>query len=81
MRAADIGLVNLTPFRGVSADCGTVLELGFLFARGVPVYGYSSAHGAYLDRVAASPVGLVRAVGIRPTAMAFLLRSSASPTT
>ena len=29
MRRADIGLFNLTPFRGPSADCGTVFELGF----------------------------------------------------
>src|ERR1700685_3931073 len=30
MRAADIGILNLTPFRGASADAGTVLELGVL---------------------------------------------------
>jgi len=81
MRAADIGLVNLTPFRGVRRDCGTVLELASYLREGYQFYGYSSAHGAYLDRVAASPVGLVRGGGHRPTAMAFLLRSSASPTT
>jgi nucleoside 2-deoxyribosyltransferase len=30
MREADVGLFNLTPFRGPSADAGTVLELGFM---------------------------------------------------
>ena len=52
MRQADIGLLNLTPFRGPSADAGTVFELGFLFASGKPVYGYTSAISAYRDRVA-----------------------------
>ena len=31
------GLCNLTPFRGPSADVGTAFEMGYLFARGVPV--------------------------------------------
>jgi nucleoside 2-deoxyribosyltransferase len=39
MRQADIGMFNLTPFRGPSADPGTVFELGFMFARDKPVYG------------------------------------------
>ena len=53
MRLADIGLFNLTPFRGPSADSGTVFELGFLFALGKPVYGYSSATAVYSKRVEA----------------------------
>jgi nucleoside 2-deoxyribosyltransferase len=42
MRRADVGLLNLTPFRGPSADAGTVFELGHLFALGKPAFGYSS---------------------------------------
>jgi nucleoside 2-deoxyribosyltransferase len=53
MRQADIGLFNLTPFRGPSADVGTVFELGFLFSSGKPVYGYTSATATYREKVAA----------------------------
>lgn len=59
MRKADAGVFNLTPFRGPSADAGTVFELGFMFALGKPVYGYTSATGNYLKRVSAlEPVKL-----------------------
>jgi nucleoside 2-deoxyribosyltransferase len=51
MRQADIGVFNLTPFRGPSADPGTIFELGFLFAHGKPVYGYTSVATDYLQRV------------------------------
>ena len=51
MRQADIGLFNLTPFRGPSADAGTVFELGFLYARHKPVYGYASTAMPYAERV------------------------------
>ena len=51
MRRADIGLFNLTPFRGPSADCGTVFELGFMVSLGKPVYGYTSATADYAKRV------------------------------
>ena len=51
MRRADIGLFNLTPFRGPSADAGTVFELGFMFALGKPVYGYTGTSSVYADQV------------------------------
>ena len=54
MEQADIGMFNLTPFRGPSADAGTVFELGFLFARAKAVYGYSSTAALYAERVARS---------------------------
>lgn len=54
MRHADIGVFNLTPFRGPSADCGTVFELGFMFSLGKPVHGYSSNGSCYSRRVEAS---------------------------
>jgi nucleoside 2-deoxyribosyltransferase len=54
MRQADIGVFNLTPFRGPSADPGTVFELGFMFSKDKLVYGYTSDTRIYLDRVAAT---------------------------
>lgn len=63
MRQADIGLFNLTPFRGPSADPGTVFELGFLFALGKPVHGYSSATSIYRERVATAMGPLVSESG------------------
>jgi nucleoside 2-deoxyribosyltransferase len=54
LRQADLGLFNLTPFRGPSADAGTAFELGFLFASGKPVCGYSGDESTYRTRVEAS---------------------------
>ncbi|NKB55889.1 MAG: nucleoside 2-deoxyribosyltransferase [Alphaproteobacteria bacterium] len=54
MRRADAGLFNLTPFRGPSADAGTVFELGLMFALGKPVFGYTSTSASYTDRVDAA---------------------------
>ena len=34
MDAADAIIANLTPFRGPSADAGTVYELGYMAGRG-----------------------------------------------
>jgi nucleoside 2-deoxyribosyltransferase len=45
------GLCNLTPFRGPSADVGTAFEMGYLFARGVPVLGYTGHAHDYATRV------------------------------
>ncbi|HEV7456933.1 MAG TPA: nucleoside 2-deoxyribosyltransferase [Roseococcus sp.] len=41
LRGCDALVANLTPFRGVGADPGTVFELGFLRALGRPVHGYT----------------------------------------
>lgn len=46
----DAGIANLTPFRGPSADAGTVWEVGYLVARGVPVLGYTNHVGHYGHR-------------------------------
>ena len=35
-------IANLTPFRGPSADVGTVFELGFMRALGRPVFGWTN---------------------------------------
>lgn len=50
MRRADIFLGNLTPFRGPSADVGTVWELGYMAGLNKPVYGYSNATASLLTR-------------------------------
>ncbi|ONG45700.1 nucleoside 2-deoxyribosyltransferase [Pseudoroseomonas deserti] len=42
IRACDALIANLTPFRGPSADAGTVYELGFMRALGRPVAGYTN---------------------------------------
>lgn len=52
MRSADAIVANLTPFRGVSADVGTVFELGFMAALGKPIYGYSNLATPLRQRLA-----------------------------
>jgi nucleoside 2-deoxyribosyltransferase len=53
IRRADFGIVNLTPFRGPSADAGTVFELGLLTGLGKPCFGYSNAADDLLTRTLA----------------------------
>ena len=50
MRRADAIIANLTPFRGPSADAGTVFELGFFAATGKPIYAYSSDRRSFARR-------------------------------
>lgn len=50
IRMADAVLANLTPFRGPSADAGTVWEIGFAYALGKPVFGYSNVAAPFADR-------------------------------
>jgi nucleoside 2-deoxyribosyltransferase len=52
MDAADAIIANLTPFRGPSADAGTVYELGYAAGRGKFCLAYSNDPTAYRDRVA-----------------------------
>lgn len=54
IESCDLMIANLTPFRGVSADPGTVFELGYMTALGRPVAAYSLDAGDYIDRVRAS---------------------------
>ena len=51
LRQADIGLFNLSPFRGPSADPGTVFELGIMMAMGKRVFGYRNTELLYHQRV------------------------------
>jgi len=50
IRRADLGIFNLTPFRGPSADVGTVFELGMLVGLGKSVFGYTNVVENLLDR-------------------------------
>jgi nucleoside 2-deoxyribosyltransferase len=43
-------IANLTPFRGPSADAGTVFELGFMRALNRPVYGWTNVATAFATR-------------------------------
>jgi nucleoside 2-deoxyribosyltransferase len=51
MNASDAIIANLTPFRGPSADVGTVYELGYMAGRGKLCLGYSNDPTLYADRV------------------------------
>ncbi len=50
MEACDIVIANLTPFRGASADSGTLIEVGWFLGRGRPVFGYSNAATPFAER-------------------------------
>jgi nucleoside 2-deoxyribosyltransferase len=50
MEECDIIIANLTPFRGPSADAGTLVELGWFLGRGRPVFGYSNAALPFAER-------------------------------
>ncbi|WP_459675707.1 nucleoside 2-deoxyribosyltransferase [Acidisoma sp. 7E03] len=43
METAEIVIANLTPFRGASADAGTLVEIGWFLGRGRPIFGYSNS--------------------------------------
>jgi nucleoside 2-deoxyribosyltransferase len=43
MQGCDLIIANLTPYRGASADSGTLVELGWFFAQGRPVFGYTNS--------------------------------------
>ena len=50
MRGCDIIIANLTPFRGASADAGTLVELGWFLGAGKPCWGYSNSAEAFATR-------------------------------
>jgi nucleoside 2-deoxyribosyltransferase len=53
MEECDLAIANLTPFRGVSADSGTLVEIGWFLGRGRPVFGYSNSAVPFSARCAA----------------------------
>jgi len=50
-------VANLTPFRGPSADAGTVYEIGFARGLGLKVFGYATVTTAFFDRTLSSVGG------------------------
>lgn len=46
---SDLVLANITPFRSPSLDPGTAWEIGFAYAKGIPIICYGS-WGTYLER-------------------------------
>ena len=60
MRDCDAMIVNLTPFRGPSADVGAAYEMGFMRALGRPIFGYSNDRRLFLERVTTFCGGAVR---------------------
>jgi nucleoside 2-deoxyribosyltransferase len=52
MEDAKAIIANLTPFRGPSADGGTIYELGYMAGRGKLCLGYSNDPSLYAERVA-----------------------------
>ena len=49
--SADGVLANLRDFRGSEPDSGTVFEVGYAFAKGIPVVGYGVPQACYANRV------------------------------
>jgi nucleoside 2-deoxyribosyltransferase len=50
IRTCQLVIANLTPFRGPSADVGTVYEVGFARALGLPIFGYTNISTLFKDR-------------------------------
>lgn len=50
IRSCQAVIANLTPFRGPSADAGTVFEVGFARALGLPVFAWSNDCRPFADR-------------------------------
>jgi len=51
-------LANLNNFRGHEPDSGTVFEVGFAVARGIPVWAYFSDDHPLKDKIATDKQGL-----------------------
>lgn len=50
MNSCDAIIANLTPFRGLSADPGTVYEVGYMIGLGKVAFGFSLDHRSYYQR-------------------------------
>ena len=54
LRRSDAIVADLTPFRGISADVGTVYEVAYGLALGLPVFGYTRAPADLGSRIRAA---------------------------
>ncbi len=59
MNSADAIIANLTPFRGIAADTGTVFELGFMCGRGKLAFAYSNTAADHFSRTSDYYGGMV----------------------
>jgi nucleoside 2-deoxyribosyltransferase len=76
MQGCDAMIVNLTPFRGPSADVGSAYEMGFMRALGRPIFAYSNDGRSFLDRIASFCGGAVRIQLTTPCSNALPLRGT-----
>lgn len=53
--SADLLMANLNAFRGHEPDSGTVFEVGYAHARGIPVWAYVERATPMIDRLRALP--------------------------
>lgn len=51
IQACDAMIVNITPFRGPSADVGSAYEMGVMRALGRPIFAYSNDARPFPERV------------------------------
>jgi nucleoside 2-deoxyribosyltransferase len=77
MEEADAVIAHLTPFRGLSADAGTVFELGYMVARGKMCAGYTNRRDSYAGRIERGPGSHPAAAGL-PTWTAKAISSKIS---
>ena len=54
LRGSEGVVANLTPFRGISADVGTVYEVAYALALRLPVFAYTGASAALGARIRAA---------------------------
>ena len=54
MDSCDAIIANLTPFRGISADPGTVFEVGYMIGQGKAAFGFTMDCRHYRERAGAA---------------------------
>ena len=52
MDRVDAIIANIVPFRGIGVDDGTAFELGYGFAKGLKLYGYSRTFSKTYEEIA-----------------------------
>ncbi len=50
IKKCQLVVANITPFRGPSADAGTIFEIGYARAREIPVFAYSNTKVKFKER-------------------------------
>ena len=60
IRSCQAVIANLTPFRGPSADVGTIYEVGFARGLGLTIFGYATTATRFLERTLAATAATQR---------------------